>query len=492
MDIDQEQGIDTRYERDQGFNPPKWITDQLTQEALQRLERDDDDINDYLEGFCFMFEWGWIQGAGHIIGSTKRLKEIDLWLDSRSRNTWMNELCEGLSRNRTIERLDIHSDLDDEDTMDCIISLTPFLVHNDKLRCLSVPKISSRELDSLLKLLSKCKTGLEFIQIEFRMSDEQLAMFFNSLHELHNNVLEICLDTARVGMIGAMALANLLTKPACKIRLLEFCAEVSCGSVGKIVGDAMIRNCSVKFLHLSGSTSVIFLSKILAHPMCSLEHMWLVGAGLNDEDIISLGDALAINRSLKHLYIDGDPITSEGWRKFSTCLTSDSPLETLDLENTGIDVEGTMAILTALAMTRNSSLRDLRIGNESNSRVQEALSVVLCDKSSINNTFFSSHALHTIDNHSRLDCEQYLQMNRNKNKGEVARQKIIRNHFSGANMDINVKMFAHLPIAVLPNVVEWIGRDNLGYSLMFRFVQSFPRLVVHLPETGVKRRKLVL
>ncbi len=201
--------------------------------------------------------------------------------------------------------------------------------------------------------------------------------------------------------------------------------------------------------------------------------MWLLSTGLADGDITSLGDALAVNRSLKDLYIDGDPITTEGWPGFSTFLTSNSTLQALDIEYTGIEVEGTMAIMTALAATQHSSMRDLRIGNESKSRVQEALSLVLCDKSSINSTFFSSHALQTIDHVSlsRLGCQQYLQMNHNKNKREVARQKIMENHFSGAIMNVNLNVFARLPVAVLPNVVEWIGRDNLGYSLIFRFVK---------------------
>jgi hypothetical protein len=56
------------------------------------------------------------------------------------------------------------------------------------------------------------------------------------------------------------------------------------------------------------------------------------------------GDTLAVNRSLKDLYIDGDPITTEGWRGFSTFLTSNSTLEALDIEYTGIEVEGTVAI----------------------------------------------------------------------------------------------------------------------------------------------------
>ena len=77
----------------------------------------------------------------------------------------------------------------------------------------------------------------------------------------------------------------------------------------------------------------------------------------------------------------------------------------------------------------------------------------------------------------------------NTNKALVARQKIMEQHFSGSKLESNVRVFARIPFSVLPTAVEWIGRDNLGYSLMFCFVQSIPALLEQLPEPGVKRRK---
>jgi hypothetical protein len=151
-----------------------------------------------------------------------------------------------------------------------------------------------------------------------------------------------------------------------------------------------------------------------------------------------------------------------------------------------------MTIIRALALANNTSMRKLIIGHETSSSVREAISRVLCDKSSIDSTFSSCHSLHTIayrQSDIQDDCEYYLQMNKNDDIAEVARRKIFEEHFSEAKLDTNVQMFARLPASVLP---EWIGRDGLGYSLMFRFVQSIPALVAHLPEPGVKRRKLLM
>jgi hypothetical protein len=61
-------------------------------------------------------------------------------------------------------------------------------------------------------------------------------------------------------------------------------------------------------------------------------------------------------------------------------------------------------------------------------------------------------------------------MNRGVNKSEVARQKIMAHHFSGDTT--NLHMFVHMQEAMLPFALEWIGMNNLGFSLMFSLVQE--------------------
>ena len=63
-------------------------------------------------------------------------------------------------------------------------------------------------------------------------------------------------------------------------------------------------------------------------------------------------------------------------------------------------------------------------------------------------------------------------MNENENKVEVAREKILNSHFTGEAVDIGV--FARMPEALLPHAIEWIGRDRLGFSLMYQFVGGYP------------------
>jgi len=83
-----------------------------------------------------------------------------------------------------------------------------------------------------------------------------------------------------------------------------------------------------------------------------------------------------------------------------------------------------------------------------------------------------------------------LSMNKNPNKAEVARKKILKCHFSEGNSGINALACMHE--TVMPHAFEWMGRDELGYSSMFRFVQSSPMLfdISRGQPAGSKKRKL--
>ncbi len=67
-------------------------------------------------------------------------------------------------------------------------------------------------------------------------------------------------------------------------------------------------------------------------------------------------------------------------------------------------------------------------------------------------------------------------MNSNGNSSEVARQKIIPHHFSGADASIEVRGFASMDTKLLPQAIQWIGRDELGFSLMHQFIRDIPSL----------------
>lgn len=88
--------------------------------------------------------------------------------------------------------------------------------------------------------------------------------------------------------------------------------------------------------------------------------------------------------------------------------------------------------------------------------LRSVLSRVLCNSSSVDSTFTSNHNLNDVesinsfdafdvedflDDQPQEDVHRYLAMNKNENKAEVARQKILEHHFSqGADIQVFARM----------------------------------------------------
>ena len=101
-------------------------------------------------------------------------------------------------------------------------------------------------------------------------------------------------------------------------------------------------------------------------------------------------------------------------------------------------------------------------------------------KSSIDSTFSSNHSLHAIEairgrrEDIPDDLSSLLNLNRSQDKAAVARQKVLEQHFSSSSATIEV--FVGMSAPSLPHAIEWIGRDNLGSSLMYQVARGIPSL----------------
>ena len=58
-----------------------------------------------------------------------------------------------------------------------------------------------------------------------------------------------------------------------------------------------------------------------------------------------------------------------------------------------------------------------------------------------------------------------LWLNKNPDKTKVARQKILTHHFPSDST--NIQVFVGMSVSTLHHAMEWIGKDNLGCSLMY-------------------------
>lgn len=459
----------------------------------------------------------WIGQAGSAIANSRYLRQIQVVIevndnDDNSSDDWLKEVCDSISRNRSIEKLSLSMvDLRNSKIgphrpieVDVFNALAPFVEQNDKLRYVEIDGVTSKEFNSLALTLSKYNLEhLERVAIRgVFVEDEDQKAFFDSLRE-KKNLSRLVFD-AYLHPTGCKELANLLICPASNICSLDVNIQLIEDEDLSILSNAFIKKNKLMELNMwgqgieltSGGWGSFFA--VLSHPNCSLERLRLDSSfstsdDKDDEVISCLGVALAVNTTLKHLCLDSNhTITTAGWHGFLNCLRNPhSALESLRLRHCEIGNEVAVATVTALA--ENSTIKVLDMYGNSFGLSGTVLARVLYDKTSINSTYSSNHTLVNflgkLEYDTTLDeVTSSLELNKDEDKSSVARKKIMKHHFPGGGAGIQA--FATIPETAMPNAIEWIGRDNLGYSLMYDLARGLPTLFNRREiRTGEKKRK---
>lgn len=102
---------------------------------------------------------------------------------------------------------------------------------------------------------------------------------------------------------------------------------------------------------------------------------------------------------------------------------------------------------------------------------------LLCDATSIRGIYNSIHTLEKIKGTPVVDTKdlefnKYLELNRNEDKVQVVRNKILQYYFIG---DFDVSPLINLPMSVLPEVICQI-RSDTKQSAIFRLLKCIPEL----------------
>jgi Ran GTPase-activating protein (RanGAP) involved in mRNA processing and transport len=224
----------------------------------------------------------------------------------------------------------------------------------------------------------------------------------------------------------------------------------------------------------------------------ALETLNLCDNTITNGTLITLERALINNSRLRELCLQGNSsVTPEGWKTLSRVLRNpNSSLEVLDLRNNRMSDKVVVSFAEALA--NNHRLRELkldlyykRICNFTSDGLA-AFYRVLCDNTIIMNTYYSNHTLERIFGDIReltFDIEDLsllpsswalvniLQINNESNKSEVARLKIIMEHFSFS--EINMQIFADMELNVRPHAIAWMAQDNhLRFGVLEDFIHD--------------------
>jgi len=224
--------------------------------------------------------------------------------------------------------------------------------------------------------------------------------------------------------------------------------------------------------------------------------------------------------SPKYLNLGYNPlVTPAGWQALADYFQGpEFALEDLHISENRID-DDTVVVLTS-ALAHNKTLKVLNLYQDDDADEQTGLitergwsviSNLLYNKTSIMDTYNSNHTLqdvggyyaplHIIPNH----LAESLELNKNKDKIEVARQKILQTHFSTEEADTTSKMqeLLDMELKMIPTIVEWIGRplsigwegaQVSGLSLLYNLMHRLPDLFDWSPQkksSAAKRKRSV-
>ena len=333
----------------------------------------------------------------------------------------------------------------------------------------------------------------------FRM----LAPFFKHNH----NLTRIELDECEFGVNGARQLS--LAIGSCNESLkcidISYCDTIEGGLVDIIT--ALSMHPQLELLHFYGMSigrnECTALATLLRCTTNQLGVLNLKGNGIDDEGLDILVKALAQGNTLQILnLISNTSITINGWKKVATLLENPRcKLEKLDFGNSRVGDEG--ALVFANALKNNSTLKTLGLyGNGGVTAVGWAhFSKLLCDTSSIMNTYLSNHTLEDIGVRNdptapsgfvSSDDRKYLELNKStcSTKEQIAMIKIQRVH-----THFDMQSFFEWEFKVFPLMINWFAKaialernhplliypvriNKMKLSATYEFIKAFPMLYI--------------
>lgn len=404
-------------------------------------------------------ELGWL---GYFLGKHSHLRELDWTI-----NDHFQPLCSGLCHNRSIKTLWLHGN--DLYGGEIFQMLAPFFKDNHNLTKLAIFECGFQTgfTHQLALTLGGCTKSLKVFDFSANLDeDDESIAGFNAL-------------------LAALSMHPQLEK-------------------------LQLSNCST---HI-GSDGIEKLTPVLSKLqfLISLE---LKMNDIDDDSLDHLLPALANNEKLQELSLFGNTdISKKGWKKLLVMLGKSNVIK---LDVSWCDIDDDKALTFATALANNCTLKVLNLAENvlMTSKGWDSFLPLLCNNSSIENTFLSNHTLQSLDGfeptyhsmsentHDLLDNLLYL--NTSTNKKEVAIKKILNNH-----NQFDMQPFFEWEFKVLPHVVNWLRRaeecDGVdqgdirtrNLAALYQFIRGMPvlyiesRLLQQLKEIRARKMKLQL
>jgi len=321
------------------------------------------------------------------------------------------------------------------------------------------------------------------------------SSFFHSLQRKGTQLVKLGISHSNIGIGGIDVLRSLLTTSSNTLKTLD---------MSNMRGRDPVTPRGWQTLFTSLQDSNLDLVKLN-----------LSSNSIDDEGIQLLVPLLSNMTSLTHLTLENNySVTPAGWQLLIGYLQSPNfTLEELHFFNESNLHEETL-VAFASALAHNITLKVFALENwrsyddDSDDEVSElvtdrgweALSNLICNRLSIMDTYNSNHTLEDLRcEDPPKDVSSSLVLNKNKDKSEVARQKILQTHFSGSDAS-ELQEFLDMELAEMPAAIAWIGRPTVGWvgknvsglSLLYNLIRRFPDLfdssTQKKPSMGKRKR----
>ena len=316
--------------------------------------------------------------------------------------------------------------------------------------------------------------------------------FFNSLQRRGTRLVKLDITYNKIGSTCVAALGSLLN---------------SMNTLKTLVMNGMIylNDAENSSEHMTPQGWVRLFTTLQDSDL-NLVKLYLGENQIDDEGMQLLIPLVSNMNSLKHLGLSCNySLTPTGWQALITgyLQSPNFALEKLYLGSNNINDDTVVALTSALI--HNETLKELDLegceydSDNDEQEVEEsiteigweALSTLLCNKTSILDTYNSNHTLEYVGEIHPTDyLVSYLALNINEDKVEVARQKILQTHFSSED-DKKIQELLDMELEMMSTAIAWIGRPThaswigtnvSGLSLMFNLMRRVPDLFDSSPQ----------
>mmetsp|Transcript_2010 Transcript_2010/g.3123 ORF Transcript_2010/g.3123 Transcript_2010/m.3123 type:complete len:505 (-) Transcript_2010:60-1574(-) len=310
----------------------------------------------------------------------------------------------------------------------------------------------------------------------------------------NNNLTKICLYHAVIGRECASDLALALSQRQVK-SLTAFClrdnnlGDEGFADIVQALGTQPQLEQLICPRNNIGRISCEALGALMMiWRMSNLKYLHLPNNSIDDAGLQALVPGLCNSSNLEQLSIS-DPITAVGLRYLSPFLQSGScRLRFLNIRSVRFgDAE---AAALAYALSGNKSLTTFCLPNQEYEDEEcaiteagwSAFSKLLCDTSSINNTYLSNHTLTYIIENSMDDTHiaDLLKMNeaaKNMRNREIAMQSLTRSKILMSHPDLDMEPLFLYKLKFLPLITNWFRRSiQLCSDEVGRWKESVPKM----------------